>query len=108
MPSGSTRAASSTRRSAISFGTSREGLDAPGLDLDLGGDQLAGERGLEGRAGRSGLHFLEPVDEVERDRIEQRELLFHGNCEVGARVEPLARVSKKLVSWNALLVAHGA
>ena len=85
-----------------------EGLDAPGLDLDLGGDQLAREVALGGRPGRRGLHVLEPVDEVERDGVEQRELLLDGDREVGARVEALARLSEELVCGNALFVTHGA
>ena len=60
------------------------------------------------RARRRRLHVLEAVDEVERDRVEQCELLFHGDGEVGARVEALARVSEELICRNALLVAHGA
>ena len=83
-------------------------LDTAGLDLCLGGDQLAGEMSLGRRSGGRRLDVFEPVDEVERDRVEQREFLFHGNGEVGARVEPLARVSEKLICGNALFVAHGA
>ena len=67
-----------------------ERLAAPRLDLDLGGDQLADEVRLEQRAPRSGLHVLEPVDEAERRRIEQRELLLDGDGEVGAALEALA------------------
>ena len=61
-----------------------EALAAPGLDLDLGRDQLADEVRLERRPLRRRLHLLEPVDEVERRRIEQRELLLDRDREVGA------------------------
>ena len=54
------------------------------------------------------LHVLEAVDEIERDGVEQRELFLDGHGEVGGCLEPLAGVSEKLISWNALLVAHGA
>ena len=89
-------------------GTSAKALDTAGLDLGLGGDQLAGEVRLGRRSGRRRLDVLEPVDEVERDGVEQRELLLHGDGEVGTRVEPLARVAEKLICGNALFVAHGA
>ena len=42
-----------------------EALHPPGLDLDLGGDQLAREKTLDRRPGRGRLHVLETIDEVE-------------------------------------------
>ena len=53
-----------------------------------------------------GLHVLEAVDEVERDRIEQRELLLHGDREVGSGVEGLASRPDELVRRQSLRVAH--
>ena len=89
------RAAS--RRSAIVAGTSAKRLDPAGLDLGLGGDQLAGEMSLGRRSGGRRLHVLEAVDEVERVGVEQREFLLDGDREVGGRVEPLARSREKLI-----------
>ena len=80
----------------------------PGLDLDLGGDQLADEVRLEHRALRGGLHVLEPVDEPERCRIEQRELLLDRDGEVGAGLEALAGLGEELFVPDPLLVAHCA
>ena len=87
IPSGSTSACSCARRRP-SQPDLRERRAAPRLDLDLGGDQLADEVRLEHGAQRSRLHVLEPVDEAERRRIEQRELLLDGDGEVGAASKP--------------------
>ena len=59
-------------------------------------------------AGRRRLHVLEAVDEVERDGVEQRELLLDRHGEVGRFLEALTGVSEELICRNALLVAHGA
>ena len=52
------------------------------LHLDLGRDQLADEVRLERRVPRRRLDLLEPVDEVERLGVEQRELLLDRDGEV--------------------------
>ena len=83
-----------------------ERLATSRLDLDLGGDQLADEVRLEHRALRRGLHVLEPVDEPERCRIEQRELLLDRDGEVGAGLEGLAGLGEELFVPDPLLVAH--
>src|SRR6266536_2222175 len=54
-----------------------EGVATAGAHLDLGCDQLADEVRLELRAPRGPLELLEAVDEAERRRVEQRELLLH-------------------------------
>ena len=74
-----------------------EGLAAPGLHLDLGGDQLADEVRLERRPLGRRLDLLEAVDEVEARRVEERELLLDRDGEVGALVECLAGVAEELV-----------
>ena len=61
-----------------------ERLAAPGLDLDLRRDQLPDDVRLERRSLRSCLNLLEAVDEVERRRVEEGELLLHRDREVGA------------------------
>ena len=69
-----------------------EARGAPGADLDLGGDQLAGGRlgqQLVLLAGR--LEVLETVRQLEADGIEDRELLLEPNREVGGGLESLAR-----------------
>ena len=48
---------------------------------------------LEGRAARRSLDVLEPVREVERLRVEDRELLLDGDREVGRGLELLARTA---------------
>ena len=57
-----------------------EGLAPPGAYLDLGGDQLADEMRLELGAPRRLLELLEAVDEAERRRVEERELLLDGDA----------------------------
>ena len=83
-----------------------EALLAPRPDLDLGGDELADEMLLECRAARRSLDVLEPVREVERLRIEDRELLLDRDREVGRGLELLARTRDQLVRRETLLVAH--
>ena len=84
-----------------------ERLAPPRLHLGLGGDQLADEVGLERCAGGRRLDVLEPVDEVEGDGVEQRELLLDGHGEVGARLELVAGELDLLLGAQALSVAHG-
>ena len=108
MPSGSTSACSCSRRSAIAAGTSAKRLATAGLDLDLGRDQLADEVRLERRPLRGRLHLLEAVDEAERRRVEQRELLLDRDGEVGAarRRPPAPRGGARRT--EPLLVTHAA
>src|SRR5262245_51203315 len=54
------------------------------------------------------LDILEAVDEVERRRVEQRELLLHRHREVSAGFELLACELELLLRAQALLVAHGS
>jgi hypothetical protein len=78
-------AASANRRRRRSRGDGRCGqiLAAAGADLDLRGDQLAGDRRREQRVGRRCLaKLLEPGNEVERPWIEERELLLQTDGEV--------------------------
>ena len=107
-PIGSTSARSCARRSAIAAGTSANVSCAPGADLDLGRDELADEVLLERRAARGRLDVLEAVREVERLRVEDRELLLDRDREVGRGLELLARLRDQLVRREALLVAHRA
>jgi hypothetical protein len=83
-----------------------ERLAASRLDLDLGRDQLADEMRLERRPLRGGLHLLEAVDEVQRDRVEERELLLDRDGEVGPVVEALPRREEQLLVAEPLLVTH--
>src|SRR5213076_2639285 len=80
---------------------------AASLHLDLGRDQLADEMLLEDRAARRGLQLLEAAHEVERERIEERELLLDGDREVLGRLERLARRPQLLFRRESLFVAHG-
>ena len=74
--------------------------------LHLGRDELAHEVLLEGRPACGGLHVLEAVREIERPRIEDRELLLDGHREVGRRLELSPRLRDQLVGGETLLVAH--
>ena len=65
----------------------RERLLAAGTDLDLGGDQLADQVLLERRALCCRFDLLEAVREVERLRVEERELLLDGDREVRRLLE---------------------
>ena len=63
-----------------------------GADLDLGGDQLAGDRVHEDVVGLPrALEVLEARDELQRLRVDQRELLLEADGEVGGALEDLAR-----------------
>ena len=64
------------------------------------GDQLADEMLVELGPRRGGLEILVAVDELERVRIEQRELLFDGDGEVRAALERLARALSAQGSLN--------
>ena len=68
-----------------------ERLRAPGADLDLGVDQLAGGRvGQHLVALAGGVDVLETVRQLQRRRIEDRELLLETDREVGRGLESLA------------------
>ena len=106
-PSGSTSDASCRRRSARTAGTSANVSVAPRLDLDLGRDQLTGQVALESLSRRGRLDdVLEAVDELERVRVEERELLLDGDGEVVRSLESLPRLAQELVVRNSLCVAH--
>ena len=80
--SSNSRARRSRWRSTASAKVSR----APGADLDLGGDQLAGRRlGQHLVALAGGVDVLEAVLQLQRPRVEDRELLLEPDREVGAR-----------------------
>ena len=67
-----------------------EALGPAGADLDLGGDQLAGGglgQHLVLLAGR--VDVLEAVRELERLRVEDRELLLEADREIGRGLESL-------------------
>ena len=81
---------------------------APGLDLDLGRDQFADEVLVDLAAGRGPLELLEAVRQLERVRIEQRELLLHGDREVLPVVECLAGEPDLFFRAQTLRVAHVA
>ena len=87
-------------------GNVRERRLLAGADLDLGGDELADEVLLDGGAARGGMHVLEPVREVERRGIEDRELLLDGDGEVRRRLELRTRSCDQLVRCDALFVTH--
>ena len=87
-----------------SFG---EVLAAAGAHLDFGGDQLADDIRREVGLDRRRVELLEAVGELERLRIEERELLLHRDGEVGAAVEVLAGLRQQVLPRHLLLVAHG-
>src|SRR6185503_3934875 len=64
-----------------------EGVAAAGADLDLRRNQLADEMRLELGSPRRFLELLEAVDEAERLRVDQRELLLDGDREIGHGLE---------------------
>ena len=84
-----------------------ERLAAARADLDLGGDQLADEVRLELGAARRLLHVLEAVDEPERRRIDERELLLDRERQVRPALEGRLRGRQQLLVADSLLVAHG-
>jgi hypothetical protein len=68
-----------------------EALGPARADLDLGGDQLAGGRlGQDLVALAGGVELLEAVLELERRRVDDRELLLEPDREVGLGLESLA------------------
>ncbi len=75
----------------------RDARTAARLDLDLGGDQLAGDVVCERRLVDQRPELLVPVDHVEAVGIEECELLLHGHAEVGSVVEALTCLSEELV-----------
>ena len=93
---------------AQALGALRERVAAAGADLDLGGDQLADEVRLELGAPRGLLHLLEAVDEPERRRVDERELLLDGERQVRHLFEGRLRGRQELLVADLLLVAHGA
>ena len=90
IPSPSASASSCARRSASLALGLVERLAAAGLDLDLGGDQLADDVALEVGSRHGGQQLLEAVHEPERVRVEERELLLDREREVLAVLELLA------------------
>ena len=78
-----------------------------GADLDLGRDQLADEVLGERRPLGARLQLLEAVDELQRGRVEDRELLLDRHREVAAGVEALARARDLLLGSQLLGVTHG-
>ena len=81
---------------------------AAGPDLDLGGDQLADEVLVERGALRHRLELLEAVVEVERLRVEERELLLDREGEVAPGFELLARERELLVRAEAARRPRGS
>ncbi len=84
-----------------------EVVAAARADLDLGGDQLADEVVLELGSPDGGLQLLEPVRQRQGLRIEDRELLFHGDREVLGLLEGFACRPDLLLRRELLLVSHG-
>src|SRR5713226_3797313 len=76
------------------------------LDLDLRRDQLADEVLVELRSRRPSLQLLEPIRQLERVRIEQRELFLHGDREVTSVLESIACRADLLLGSMSLLVTH--
>ena len=67
-------------------------LAAAGADLDLGRDQLAGDRVGEHRVARAGVaQLLEPGDQLERLGMDERVFLLDPDREVLGGLEGLAR-----------------
>ena len=107
-PSGSTIAASCARRSAITAGTSAKLEQRPVFTSTSEAISSPTRCGSTARPDSRRLDVLEPVDQVERGRVEKRELLLDGHGEVLAGLELLARERELLVRAQALLVAHGS
>jgi hypothetical protein len=75
-------------------------------NLHLRRDQLADEVLFELGALSRRLELLEPVDERERVRVEDRELLLDRDREVARRLERVVREPDLLVRRKALCVPH--
>ena len=100
------RECSCARRSAIAARCLGEALAAARPHLDLGRDQLTDDVRREVGLDRRGVQLLEPVGQLERLRIEQRELLLDRDGQVGAGVERLTRLREELLPRDALFLAH--
>jgi len=83
-----------------------EVLATPGLDLDLGCNQLADEVLIEVRSGRSGLELFEAIRQLQRVGIEQRELFLHCDREVLPSLESIVGKTDLLRGSESLLVTH--
>ena len=105
-PRGSASARSCCLRSPSERGGVGERVAAAGAHLHLGGDQLADEMRLELRSLRGFLELLEAVDEVERLRVEKRELLLDCDREIGHGLELRAETREHLLVAEPLLLAH--
>jgi hypothetical protein len=86
----------------------RKSLLPAGADLDLGRDQLSDEVLFEPCAPGGVPHLLEAVREVQRLRIEERELLLDRDREVRRVLELRPRLGDLLLRRQPLLVAHEA
>ncbi len=95
---------------APALGDARRDLDervaAARAHLDLGRDQLTDEVRLEIGAAGSGLQILEAVDETERDRVEDRELLLDGDGEIVGRLVPFACLEEQFLPGDVLRFTH--
>ena len=105
-PSASTIAASWARRSAIRAGTSAKLEHRPIFTSTSDAISSPTRCDSTGCPRCPRLDLLEPVDQVDGDRVEQRELLFHGHGEVLTGLELLACESELLVRAHTLFVAH--
>ena len=76
--------------------------------LDLGRDQLSDDVRRKVGLDRRRIDVLESVRQLQRLRIEERELLLDGDGQVGPGVERLARLREQLLPGNPLLLAHPA
>jgi hypothetical protein len=79
---------------------------ATGLDLDLGRDQLADQVLVQLTARGSLFQLLEPVRELERLGIEERELLLDCDGEILPGFKRLTSGTDLLLRTELLLVAH--
>ena len=84
-----------------------EGLASSRAHLDLRGDQLADEVLRERRPLGGGLELLEAVDEPQRLRVEDGELLLDGDREVAAGLESFPSARDLLLGSQFLGVTHG-
>ena len=83
-----------------------EGLAPAGSHLRFGRDQLADEVVVDGTPGSGRLHVLEAVDQRERLRIEERELLLDRDRQIGAALEGRPRLLEQLLVGNLLRFTH--